>query len=779
MNNYDDVMRQLTDHGLLIPAGGLQLGTHRPVRLQVEGSGRDKPGWYWLKEWSPSAEKVLIVGSYGIWQGTDNGAQKITLPRDDQGAMTPEQREAMRAVWKEAAKAAALQRKQEAAAAANHARKAWAKYSLEGTSAYLTAKGVPGVGVRYSEGGAAVLPVIDASGNIHGLQFLRTAAQAKAARRPAKEFWPKGVAKQGHFHLLGHQPDWIILVAEGYATAASIHAATGLPVACAFDAGNLMPVAQALRGRYKRARILICADDDSWTDGNPGVTAASAAAMAVGGEWVKPAWPDEAERQEAQAANGHKWTDFNDLHAASGLAIVGSQLTSRLNELGWQSPAPRAATPDQGGRGGKLRPLQHLDDVLLRFSTVHGSAGAVFDRGDHVLVTEKDVRNICGRSDLYKAWMEHPERDIIRPHDVVFEPSNTDPAAYNLWAGWPTEPVQGNCEKLLELLAYMCSGERNSRDLYDWVLRWLAYPIQHPGAKMKSTIVVHGPQGTGKNQFFETIMAIYGTYGRVLDQDSLIDKHNDWASRKLFLIADEVVAQAHRFEVKNKLKTLITSDWLRINPKHVAAYDEENHVNLVFLSNELMPSVLEEDDRRHCVIWTPPKKPDEFYQQLIAERYSGGVEALHHYLLHLDLGSFHPGTHPPMTAAKQRLVDMAQDSPVEFVDALYRRDMSPLLPMPGLTTDWYRVYQRWCSTVGVKHASLKRFVNSLELRREMPTARKGYREGQIICHPKSTLLFQQEAPEGMIESDWLGEQIPAMRMRMQDYLGGNADGGAF
>jgi putative DNA primase/helicase len=74
------------------------------------------------------------------------------------------------------------------------------------------------------------------------------------------------------------------------------------------------------------------------------------------------------------------------------------------------------------------------------------------------------------------------------------------------------------------------------------------------------------------------------------------------------MIADEVVARSDVYHIKNKLKGLITGDRIRINPKNFAAYWERNHLNLVFLSNEAMPVVLEEDDRRHCVIWTPPRK---------------------------------------------------------------------------------------------------------------------------------------------------------------------------
>lgn len=790
-SNYDDVLGQLRDAGLVIPPReGLRIGTHKPVRCFTEDDPREKRGWYLLKEWSPSVDRMLIVGSFGVWRGNANGSTKVALPKDDQVRVTPEQRAAMKRVWAEAAKAAELQRKLETEAASRRANKTWAKLAIEGDSPYLAAKGVHAHGLRFTPNGSAVVPLIDTAGKIHGLQFLRTAAMADKARRPTKEFWPAGIAKKGHYHLLGHAPHWIVLVAEGYATAASLHEATGYPVACAFDAGNLAPVVDALHRRYKRARILVCADDDCWTDGNPGVTAASAAALAVNGAWLKPQFADEAERQAKHAANGHKLTDFNDLHKLEGLAAVGAQVAARLSELKWDAPALRAVSSSTPGEGAaKLRPLQLVDDLLQRYSLVYGAGGAVFDRVEHCLLPLTDMRNACIRADLHKAWMEHPDRDIVRQDEVGFDPAGEDPRiTCNLWGGWPTAPAAGKCERLLELLQYMCSGERNARDLCAWVLKWVAYPIQHPGAKMKTTVVVHGPQGTGKNLFFETVMAIYGKYGRILDQNALTDKHNDWASRKLFLIADEVVAQADRFHIKNILKTLITGTWLRINPKHIAAYDEANHVNLVFLSNEAMPVVLEEDDRRHCVIWTPPKKPPEFYAALLAEIADGGVAALHEHLLHLDLGDFNPGTPPPDTEAKRELIGLAQDSAVEFVDALLVGDIPHLVvnteddpnkgcPIPGLVTDWFAAYGRWCSMMGVKPASLKRFVNALDKRRGVRSIRKRYDvAGEFDADarrlgPHSVLLFGAAAPEGADECVWLGGQVQALKNRLGDQRG--------
>lgn len=814
-SNYDDVVAQLRGAGLLIER--LEVGAARTQRCLVEGGGREKRGWYRLHEWFSPWGDTIIVGSYGINRGNDHGTQKIELPKHDGKAreISREQREALRRQYAEDRKRAELERRREIDRAAAKASAMWKRLDADGDSPYLADKGVIAHGMRFTPNGTAVLPLLDTAGKLHGLQFLRTAAQARQGKRPVKEFWPAGLEKKGKFHLLG-SPDWIVLVAEGYATASTLHMATGYPVVVAFDAGNLAPVAEALRKRYRFAKILICADDDilgychhrvdAGTEcrarivlplhpdtcpdcGNPhrvanaGVTGASTAALACEGAWLVPAFEDPDARHAAFVDKGNKATDFNDLHAAEGLHVVRTQVETRLGELQWRKAARIITLPTKGQGGDKLKPIQHLDELLERFSLVYASNGAVFDRQEHCLVPINDMRNACIRTSLHKAWMEHAERAIVRSDEVGFDPAETDRSiTCNLWGGWPTSPKAGNCERLIDLLRYMCGEDRNSAELFNWVLRWVAYPIQHPGAKMKTTVVVHGPQGTGKNLFFEAVMSIYGKYGRILDQDALEDKHNDWASRKLFLIADEVVASAHKYQIKNKLKTLITGTWVRINPKHIAAYDEANHVNLVFLSNEAMPVVLEEDDRRHCVIWTPPKKPKDYYDALLAEINNGGVEALHDYLLHVDLGDFGPGTPPPSTDAKFELVQLAQDSPVEFVDALLTNDIRGLALMPGLSTDWYDLYKHWCASVGVKPAPMKRFLNALDRKRDYPSIRKRYCDFSDsdnfdvgpppVKGPHSTLLFGMAAPEGDSETVWLGEQLMKCRRQLGDMKGG-------
>ena len=788
--NYQDVLAQLTGAGLIIDS----LETGRMRRCKVKGD-REKRGWYSLHEIQSQNGETLIVGSYGIWHGSDNGAQKVELRK---AAFSAEQRESIRKRIAEDRKRADTARRIENDRAAHRAASAWARYSLDGESEYLARKGVGAYGVRFTPAGAVVIALTDVAGVVYGLQFVRTAAQAAASNRPRKEFWPAGMAKRAHFHLIG-VPDRVVLVAEGYATAASLHQATGIPAVVAFDAGNIAPVCAALRKRYKTIKILICADDDSLakcrkcehklslTDhpttcpscdqaherNNAGVLASSTAALEAGGAWIAPAFPDTVARWAKFVERDIKLTDFNDLAAETTAAAVRDQVLTRISALGWA--ITRSAAPATKPRGEGLTPIGSIGELLDRYALVYGQGGTVFDRQEHCLVALSDMRDACQARELHRAWCEHPDRDIVRVREVGFDPGCDDlDITCNLWAGWPTEPVAGRCEKLLDLLRYMCANDANPEALYQWVLRWIAYPIQHPGAKMKTTMVIHGPQGTGKNLFFEALMSIYGPYGRVIGQDAIEDRFNDWASRKLFLIADEVIARSDLYHVKNKLKAFITGEWIRINPKNLAAYDERNHVNMVFLSNEAMPVVLEEDDRRHVVIWTPEKLSHEYYRAVLDEIANGGAAALHDYLLHLDLGEFGNGQAPPVTSAKSELISLSLDSTARFYYALISGDIPGVTPCPALSSSVYELYRLWCNHTGNRAAPQQRLINAWQRHHRVVNARKRYQAGSRILGPHGVLyLGANEPPPDTTETAWLGEQISAFQAAVQDYREAN------
>jgi len=115
-----------------------------------------------------------------------------------------------------------------------------------------------------------------------------------------------------------------LVLGEGMATMHSIRAATGLAVAAAFSAGNLAPVAQALRRKFPTMPIILAADDDHTTEGTPGRAAARAAALAVGGLVVAPQFPAHRPR---------KATDFNDLFSLAGTGAVRACFAEVLEGL--------------------------------------------------------------------------------------------------------------------------------------------------------------------------------------------------------------------------------------------------------------------------------------------------------------------------------------------------------------------------------------------------------------------------------------------------------------
>jgi putative DNA primase/helicase len=207
----------------------------------------------------------------------------------------------------------------------------WAEAIQAGSHPYLTRKGVSAHGALLHKDGRLVLPLRDASGALQSLQFID--------KDGAKRFLPGG-KKRGCYCSIG-KPDGVLCIVEGFATGASIHEATGYAVVVAFDAGNLKPVAQALRAKLPDdTRIVVCADDD-WAreDGNIGRNSAEEAAQAVGGVVAVPVFDEEVRAKDD--------TDFNDMMALRGADAVKAVIDAALagQAAGEESNAPAQATP--------------------------------------------------------------------------------------------------------------------------------------------------------------------------------------------------------------------------------------------------------------------------------------------------------------------------------------------------------------------------------------------------------------------------------------------------
>lgn len=693
--NYDAVFDTLLSHDFDISV--LEIGKMtRPKR-----KGHSQKAWYILHDITLDDGTPVLIGSFGYWLGGDSFQEKISPSKEYK--LSKEQRDLIAKQHAENKKEAEAERKQAQDRAMAEATGVWNKSKLTGESTYLAKKKIEAYGVKYlnDEPDAMVLPIGDFAGKVYGLQIIR--GKNKNAGTLDKEFLPAGMAKKGHGHLIGSIKitTHVVLVAEGYATCATLHEATGLPVAVAYDAYNLLPVGETLRKKYKHINLLYCADDDYLSPTNAGVVAAQKAAAATGGAHIVPQFIADRE--------GKKLTDFNDLanfpNCSNSTVMV--QIQEKLTQLGWAAQAPKkgAGAPVKGGGGDESQlSMLYPNEVVQRFSPVWSPEDVFFfDHKESMLVSKASITGRMRRHgwDIVQAdadWQDKPEVPI---HKVGFDPSETDPdVIYNMWTGWPLKPKEGDCSALCDLLAYMCSKESNANEIYTWVMRWLAYPLQNAGAKLSTSLVFHGAQGVGKNLFFESYAKIYGDYARVIDQDALEDKFNEHYSRKLFLIADEVVARGELFHQKNKLKGITTGSQIRINPKGRAVWYEKNQINLVYLSNEQQPIVLEEDDRRNCVVLTPEKLHKEVYNAVRDQINNGGIEAFYYYLLNLDMGDFSPHSPPPISDAKRELINISMPSELRF----FRDWEAGETEWPFChcaSSDLYTAYTRFCRANGI------------------------------------------------------------------------------
>jgi hypothetical protein len=305
-----------------------------------------------------------------------------------------------------------------------------------------------------------------------------------------------------------------------------------------------------------------------------------------------------------------------------------------------------------------------------------------FDFGDFVKTSELKTQYLNAKLQVsadgkiapvcrVNAWLGHPLRRQHR--GLVFAPGQppvTGGNDINTWTGFAIQPKAGDVGPYIELRDHLFPNPDEQR----YVEQWLAHKLLRPGVKMNTALLVWSrAHGAGKNLFFETFGNIVGEQHYCLvTKESLTGQFNSWAKNRIFVIGDEVLSGSNRPDA-DKFKTLISGTKLRIEEKHQPAYEIENHIGFVFLSNHEDAIHLVTEDRRFFVVEVSAgRKSDAFYHQFVKWRDTGGCAALHHYLTNqVSLSGFNPTAPAPTTAAKQQMIAAGRSSLEQWmVDAL-------------------------------------------------------------------------------------------------------------
>ncbi|NWE38608.1 conjugal transfer protein TraC [Pseudomonas yamanorum] len=498
----DEVLNQFSDYGLE-PDQPLVFGKLTRCKT-TQDKGKEKNGWYVVHEHLTEKNGTLIFGSFGDWRSGES--QKIKVKA---GRMSPEEREVMRARQEEAKRKAAEVAANASRRAASRAAALFKRMPEKGKSAYLDRKQIVGFKVRYApRTGAFLVPMCNVRDQIVGLQVIFPAKQEDTGRD--KAYWPYGMSKEGAFHLIGPHPEpgEPVLVCEGYATGASLHMATSLTVAIAFDAGNLLPVSKAMRERFPGCPLIICRDDDWKTKRpngepwNPGEEKASNAALIVGGQVVAPVFSGEREI---------KWTDFNDLQIAEGLEAVRRQVLAVVKPPaagGWKDQLARTEN------GSLIAHMQNVELILGNDERWAGVIGySVFSSkivklrsapfgggaGDWADIDDMRVMKWLAQQYNLRVKASHViEAVSVVAHDHAFHPVRE----YLEKLEWDRVP---RLETWLTDVLGVQATEYSAKVGKRWPISAVAR-VMRPGCKADSVMILEGGQGEGKS----TAMGVLG-----------------------------------------------------------------------------------------------------------------------------------------------------------------------------------------------------------------------------------------------------------------------------
>lgn len=367
----DQQLKQaIREAGLTPPAGPISWDREIHRFPAPDEPRKKKKGASWYRAFPDRTGAVFGCWKTGVrGQWHDSGA----VPED------PEELKAARERWRRQAEKVEEERRAKAEAVAEEARHTWNRAGEPRDShPYLQAKGVTEpIGIRQL-GAELLVPIrsMDRGNHIRSLQ--RILADG------TKLFLEDGEVEGCRTTINSGQlvPEGTIYLCEGWATGMAIHTVTGEPVVVAFNASNLVPVAEALHRRYAarfpRLRFVIAADNDRWTkcwlDGEEGVN--------PGYRWAKKAVGEsrwEVAVPDFQDLSG-KPTDFCDLLQAEGPDLVRFWLNPShahrarrtTDKAPWRGPEEEEPTPeaDQAMEEGAAAPAgpvpQWLDNAPFR-----------------------------------------------------------------------------------------------------------------------------------------------------------------------------------------------------------------------------------------------------------------------------------------------------------------------------------------------------------------------------------------------------------------------------
>lgn len=302
------------------------------------------------------------------------------------------------------------------------------------------------------------------------------------------------------------------------------------------------------------------------------------------------------------------------------------------------------------GPSGKCRIMERLPTPDGRGYVAFQSFedfGNRYDNRLKVVGKSKDGKEVM--MPLGKWWKQKPER---RQHKtLVFLPGGADVLdgdALNLWNGFAVRPAPGSWELMRQHIhEVLADGDAASAE---YITKWAAYAVQHPGSPAEAALVFRGDLGTGKGAFGKAMMKLFGQHGIRTQGAAVLDSRFNVHLRDcVLLFADEVDWDSRRSS--SQLKGMVTEPSLFIEPKGVDATNQPNYLHIIIASNNDWVIPAAPGERRFAAFRVSDRRMGDkaYFNALFGEMEAGGLAAMLHDLLAMDLTGWHPRFSIPQT----------------------------------------------------------------------------------------------------------------------------------
>lgn len=478
----------------------------------------------------------------------------------------------------------------------------------------------------------------------------------------------------------------------------------------------------------------------------------------------------------------------NDIYDSRKSAVIKTgaftRLVGKTTALAWMDhPDRKLIDPKALKNELDIARSEEAKDLIARYIHLEGTLES-WDTLNHERVKNVTIKE--AHPNYYDIWLKSPVRRMIHHRDLVFDPTESvQPPKINMFTGLevgerlgpdgnllPINIARLQCQPFLKLLEHLCDGEPEA---YEWLLKWLAYPLQHKGAKMATSVLMHGNiHGAGKSLFFDGVMSrIYTKYHVTLDQRDLESNYNDWAEQRLFLLFEEIANNKTKHGMMGFIKHLITGETLSVHRKFLASMQQANHMNTVFLSNHTQPLPLEEHDRRFLVIYPKKLLPPDLQSWVVKYlQDEAAVDAFYTYLLQVDLGDFGSHTKPPMTQAKRDIITYTKPGYDTFI-TLWQAGDTEYPHISCTSTQLYQAYCSWSKRTNEHIVSQKRFMgearkygvesSAVPMHWRQSSGRKGQAKMIIVGSIPDVIEIRDRAgnvtPKPILQQDYLGDCV--------------------